>query len=159
MTLILAPGVFDAIATHLCAAYPEEGCGLLLGTVDSAADRRTAFDCMATPNRWLPVEARRKHYLIEAEDVVRAERQARRAGWELIGVFHSHPDYAPMPSPEDREHAWPGLSYFIATVTASNSVENPLTPRVAKMSSVFCWVFDVELQNFYIETYYNNLSA
>jgi proteasome lid subunit RPN8/RPN11 len=159
MTLILGPGILEAVTLHLCAAYPEEGCGLLLGTLDHARDRRIAHACVATPNRWQPAAARGRHFLIEAEDVVRAERQARRSGWDLIGVFHSHPDYAAMPSPEDRQNAWPGLSYLIASVSRFAPSDHKDTPSVAKISSLFCWVFDSERRTFHIEALWHNLSA
>jgi proteasome lid subunit RPN8/RPN11 len=159
MTLILGPGVLEAVSTHLCAAYPEEGCGLLLGTLDVTSDRRIAHASVATPNRWLPADARHRHYLIEAEDVVRAERQARRSGWDLIGVFHSHPDYAATPSPEDRQNAWPGLSYLIASVARLTPTDGTESHNIAKISSLFCWIFDLERQTFHVEPFCCNLSA
>ncbi len=159
MTLILGPGVLTAVSAHLCAAYPEEGCGLLIGTHDAARDRRIALACVATPNRWAHAAARDKHYLIDAEDVVRAERQARRSGWDLIGVFHSHPEHAATPSPEDLQNAWPGLSYLIATVSRLGSADDPKSASVAKITSLFSWVFDTEYQIFHMEALCCNLSA
>jgi len=36
---------------------------------------------------------------------------------DILGVYHSHPDHPAEPSDYDREHAWPGWSYVIASVS------------------------------------------
>jgi proteasome lid subunit RPN8/RPN11 len=35
---------------------------------------------------------------------------------QLVGFYHSHPDGAAVPSPFDREAAWPWYSYLIVPV-------------------------------------------
>jgi proteasome lid subunit RPN8/RPN11 len=36
-----------------------------------------------------------------------AEKQARDAGGDLLGFYHSHPDHPARPSQYDLDHAWP----------------------------------------------------
>ena len=42
-------------------------------------------------------------YTVEPRDVLRADRAARDAGWDLIGVWHSHTHTLAYPSPTDIE--------------------------------------------------------
>ena len=51
----------------------------------------------------LPSSARL--YTVEPRDVLRADRAAEAAGWDLIGVWHSHTHTLAYPSPTDIEQA------------------------------------------------------
>ena len=102
----------EEIHAHLCGAYPEEGCGVLLG--------REA-DGTRLVERVLPFENRRMdqrdhRYLITPEQFLVAEREGREAGLDVLGFFHSHPDHPALPSAFDLEHAWPYYSYLIVSV-------------------------------------------
>jgi proteasome lid subunit RPN8/RPN11 len=44
------------------------------------------------------------------------EKRAGERDMDILGVYHSHPDHPAEPSDFDREHAWPGWSYVIASV-------------------------------------------
>jgi proteasome lid subunit RPN8/RPN11 len=57
-----------------------------------------------------------RRYLIAPEDMLDAEKEARRLGIDIIGVYHSHPDHPARPSEFDREHAFPWYSYVIVSV-------------------------------------------
>lgn len=109
--------VFDAhghalMLEHLCAAYPEEGCGVMIGTEDGGT--RTIAHVMCFENTREDERARR--YLIAPEQVLAAERAARDAGLDVLGFFHSHPDHPAEPSAFDVEHAWPFYTYVIVSV-------------------------------------------
>jgi len=94
------------------AAYPDEACGLLLGTVDAKG--------------WQVREARRvdnvntdrasDRFQLDPEAYQRIDREIRGSGVEIIGVFHSHPDCPAKPSPTDMQHAWEGFVYPIVSV-------------------------------------------
>ena len=112
MSLRLRPEQVRELHAHLAAAYPEEGCGILLG--------REAGEGFAV-ERWLPLgnrseETRGRRYLIAPEDILTAERQARDEGLDVIGFAHSHPDHPATPSAFDLEHAWPYYVYLIVSV-------------------------------------------
>ena len=108
-----------AIVQHGEAAYPLEGCGLLLGRAE---------DSHKVVARVLPVEntreaeARHNRYLIPPEAVLKAEQQAAQEGLDIVGFFHSHPDHPERPSDFDREHAWPWYSYLITSVHKGRAV-------------------------------------
>jgi proteasome lid subunit RPN8/RPN11 len=102
----------EQVHTHLCRAYPEEGCGVLVGR-DEGTERIV--------ERVIPLDNRReeersRRYLIPPEELLVVERDAREAGLDVLGFFHSHPDHPARPSAFDLEHAWPYYSYLIVSV-------------------------------------------
>lgn len=113
MALKLTAELLNAIERHAEAAYPHEGCGILLGRVEG--DTRTVTDILPVENQ-VGQAARRNRYLIPPEAVADGEEMAEQKGLEVIGFFHSHPDHPARPSAFDREHAWPWYSYVITSV-------------------------------------------
>ncbi len=113
--LKLTKSVHAEIMAHGAAAYPFEGCGLLLGRVEDGANIVTAVQPMQ--NVW-PVETEKPIRFRIAEDDWRdAELEAMLNGLDVVGVFHSHPDNPPVASPRDREWAaWTGYSYLITQI-------------------------------------------
>jgi proteasome lid subunit RPN8/RPN11 len=103
----------ERIIAHLQRAYPDEGCGVLVGR-DLAAEREVV-GIIALENR--NEDSRHNRYLISPEQFLAADRQARAAGLDVIGFFHSHPDHPARPSTFDLQHAWPYYSYVIVSVT------------------------------------------
>ena len=111
----IASSVLAEIRRHLAAAYPTEGCGLLLGTRGPNGDvvvRRQ----LPVPNRRAADAAGRTRYLIGPEDFLTAEREARQASLVVLGTYHSHPDVPARPSAYDTEHAWPRYCYLILSI-------------------------------------------
>jgi proteasome lid subunit RPN8/RPN11 len=105
-----------AIRTEAEGAYPNECCGILLGTTlpgkPSGGDQRVVAGII--PIRNSREEAEQYHrFQIEPEDLMRAEVEARKRGQDVLGFYHSHPDHPARPSDFDREHALPFYSYII----------------------------------------------
>jgi proteasome lid subunit RPN8/RPN11 len=99
--------VAAGIRRHAAAAAPGECCGALMGLSHGGA-------CAVQTVIPLPNEAAEPdRYSIGAPTVLRLELQARRAGVELIGFYHSHPSGDALPSATDLELACPGYLYFI----------------------------------------------
>ncbi len=112
MSLQLTPEQAAALHEHLRRAYPEEGCGVLLGH-DTGADRRVGRVIGFDNER---ADSRHNRYVISPEQFLAAEKAARQEGLDVIGFFHSHPDHPARPSAFDLEHAWPFYSYVIVSV-------------------------------------------
>ena len=110
--LILAEDIANRIRAHGEESYPRECCGALLGADGEGA--REVTEIFPLVNR--RDDSPRNRYSITPEDVLAAERAARKRGAELIGWYHSHPDHPARPSEYDREHAWPWYSYVIVSV-------------------------------------------
>ena len=112
MTLSISSALLDRIREHGRTAYPLECCGLLLGRAEP--EGKSVLDLRQMQNSREDSPERR--YLIAPEDMLDAEKEARRLGIDIIGVYHSHPDHPARPSEFDREHAFPWYSYVIVSV-------------------------------------------
>jgi len=112
MSLRLAPAELEQVQAHLARAYPEEGCGVLVGRDEG--ERRVVERVVVFENQ--REDSRRNRYLISPEQLLVVEREARQEGLDVVGFFHSHPDHPAFPSAFDLEHAWPYYSYLIVSV-------------------------------------------
>jgi proteasome lid subunit RPN8/RPN11 len=115
------------IRAHGEAAYPEECCGVLIGRV-TPAGREIATEPSATVERTVAADneradSRHNRYVISPQSLLRAQREARASGLDVVGYYHSHPDHPARPSEFDREHAWPGTSYVIVSVQKGKAVD------------------------------------
>ena len=118
----------QAIANHATSTYPEECCGLLLGSVESElTPRKIVVDVRATENVWtasgdlieVPLGwdvTQHKHFAIDPREMLQVQREARDRHLDIIGVYHSHPDHPATPSEMDRMCAWAHYSYIIVSV-------------------------------------------
>jgi proteasome lid subunit RPN8/RPN11 len=111
---------------HAAATYPEECCGFLLGSLlggdDGSGDGGArVVSVLAVDNQ--RQDSRHNRYVIHPETVLAAQKQARAAGLDIVGYYHSHPDHPAVPSEFDREHAWPGMSYLIVSVRKGKIAE------------------------------------
>jgi proteasome lid subunit RPN8/RPN11 len=115
----------EAIFTHAESTYPEECCGMILGHL--AEDGKTVVELISTENAWSPetaeslpangmVGSKRRRYAIASQDLLQAQRYARDLCLDIIGIYHSHPDYPATPSEFDRLCAWQSYSYMIVSV-------------------------------------------
>jgi len=115
------PEILAQIHTHGESAYPEEGAGLLLGSLEG--NRKCVSAVMKLANAREDT-ARHNRYLLDPQDYLNGELEAERLGLEVLGVFHSHPDHPNRPSEYDREWAMPWFSYLITSVQNGKAVES-----------------------------------
>jgi proteasome lid subunit RPN8/RPN11 len=113
MSVRIAARLIDEIRAHAERHYPEEGAGLLLGSLEG--DERTVRSVLPLDNSFEPPE-RGRRYQIDPSDMLKAEQLADQRGMSVVGVFHSHPDHPPTPSRFDEQWAVPWYSYLITTV-------------------------------------------
>ena len=112
--MITTQDVLDQIRDHGADAYPEEGCGFLLGTVtEDGTNRVTAIRRAANRQS----EWRTRRYQLTADDYREADAAAQEQGLDVVGIYHSHPDHPARPSETDLEEAtFPGYTYAIVSV-------------------------------------------
>jgi proteasome lid subunit RPN8/RPN11 len=103
-TVVLAAGVRAAMMEHAGAWAPDEACGLL--AADAAGTIRHAY-------RLDNVARSPVRYTIDPEGHVRSLHDADARGWNLAGVFHSHPDSPSRPSPRDVAEALDSLWLYV----------------------------------------------
>lgn len=90
--VMLPPQIIEAAIAHGRFAYPEEACGLL--AVDDGGAVRMAY-CLTN------VDRSQYRFTVDPSEHYRAMRHAERHGWEIGGVFHSHPFSPAYPSATD----------------------------------------------------------
>lgn len=134
MVLVLSESQISAIERHAERVYPEECCGLIVGKIDSSeeAQIKSALELAALDNEWTPdvdtvdssqPPTKRRRYWIDPKDMLRVQKQAREKDLNIIGVYHSHPDAAAVPSECDRARAWPTYAYTIVSVCEGSAVD------------------------------------
>lgn len=116
---------FDRIVEQGRAGKPLEICGLLAGCQNG--DETHVLEIY-------PAQSDDKSeltYTVNARDYMQAEKTARAAGMQLVGIYHTHPATQPYPSPTDVKQAhwgdsddltFPGFSYLIVSL---RDVEHP----------------------------------
>jgi proteasome lid subunit RPN8/RPN11 len=109
----ISGNLLESMKQQSAEKYPEECCGVLIGTVRENGVRNIAY-LFETQNQHTDNRARR--FLIEPDDFRKADQFARENGAEIIGYYHSHPDHDAVPSEHDRELAWPWYIYIIISV-------------------------------------------
>jgi desampylase len=105
----LPPRVVAGVRRHAAAALPAECCGALIGVI--AGDRLDVRTLIPLAN----AAAGPDRYRIDAETVLRLERQVACTGLHVIGFYHSHPEGQATPSRTDLELACPGYLYLIVS--------------------------------------------
>jgi len=108
----LGPDVLERIRERAARAYPEECCGLLIGTrTDERIDVRRERECA---NRAEPA-LRTRRFEIEPSEVIGTIRDLRGGEESLVGFYHSHPDAAAVPSRTDvtYQRMWPDTLWMI----------------------------------------------
>lgn len=111
--------------THLAAiaraaeeAYPEECCGLLVGTLQDGHRRVTRIAASAN----VFDGDRRKRFEVDPRLILKFQRELRDGAERLVGHYHSHPDGPATPSATDAEMAWePDLAWLIVPVAAGRA--------------------------------------
>ncbi|GAB4437251.1 MAG: M67 family metallopeptidase [Anaerolineae bacterium] len=98
------------IYAHAKESYPFECCGFLLGVFENGGLVRQVRRA-ANQNT-----ERTDRFVISPEEFAQAQFAADDAGMDIIGIYHSHPDWPAIPSQTDMESAWEGVFYLIASV-------------------------------------------
>jgi proteasome lid subunit RPN8/RPN11 len=110
--VILALAVRDDVIAHAREAAPDECCGILIGTPDGVSAAVRAVNLAESPSR----------FLIDPRDHIRARRDARAAGLDIVGFYHSHPHSAATPSPTDlAEASYVGCLYLIVGLAGDSA--------------------------------------
>ncbi len=126
------------ICDHAQRTYPEECCGLLLGHLEPATERKKLVEVWETLNAWEVAEkeaiasfsaasgqrySKADRYRIDPRDLLEAQRYGRDRQLNIIGIYHSHPDHPAVPSECDRAIAWSSYSYLIVAVDQGRAID------------------------------------
>jgi proteasome lid subunit RPN8/RPN11 len=109
--LTISKELAEKIRAHGAETYPHECCGALLGKDNEPREILALFPLVNRRD-----DSPRNRFSVTSQDVLDAEKAARREGLDVVGWYHSHPDHPARPSQYDRDHAWPWYSYIIVSV-------------------------------------------
>ena len=104
--------------SHARVRVPEEACAILAGTIN--ADVHIVREIIVLEN----IDHSSVSFSVSGTELIRAYEQAGRLGLDIIGVFHSHPGSAAVPSLKDRRYMeinpviWPIYSVRDDTIRA-----------------------------------------
>lgn len=98
------------IYAHAKETYPAECCGFLVGAFDDGGVVRQVQPA-ANQNT-----TRTDRFVIAPAEFARVQFAADDAGLEIIGIYHSHPDWPAIPSQTDMDNAWDEVYYLITSV-------------------------------------------
>lgn len=105
--------ILEDIRRHAAETYPEECCGLLIGRLSDGQNEAVGARPVQNRNENRRVD----RYVIDPDDYRKIDREARREGLDIVGIYHSHPDHPAEPSSTDLEQAtFPGFTYVIVSV-------------------------------------------
>jgi len=100
------------MVAHAEATYPNECCGVMLGSIDGDSKSVT----IATPLENVSAGSQTARYQLRPEDLLHADREARRLKLDLIGIYHSHPDCDAYFSETDLKNSCPWYSFVVLSV-------------------------------------------
>ncbi len=140
MAICLTQEQIEQIYQHGCVSYPFECCGIILGSIncETSESEKIAVELIPTENVWNAENAvifgeneensPRRRYAIAPQVMLNVQKNARDRSLDIIGIYHSHPDYPAIPSEFDRRYAWSGYSYIIVAITNSdvNFYQSPM---------------------------------
>ena len=101
----------DMVA-HAQAVYPNECCGAMLGLAENGT--KVVRAAVALDNAFEGEQ--RERYLLRAEDLLAADREAHARSMDLVGIYHSHPDCGAYFSKTDLENSCPWYSFVVLSV-------------------------------------------
>jgi proteasome lid subunit RPN8/RPN11 len=100
---------------HAREEAPEEACGILAGQEGRVLQLYRARNADHSPTS----------YRLDPEEQYRIFEDMEVRGWELVGIYHSHPSTVAIPSDFDQKQArYPESSYVLV------SLEDPDNPQI-----------------------------
>jgi len=121
--LTITAAEFAMIVEHCRRELPSEACGILGGRAGRVESVHPVRSAPPSPSR----------YVMDPQGQLDALDELRRAGRELVGIYHSHPRGPAAPSNVDLETAcWPGtaLPNYPGVVQLIVSLQDPAAPVV-----------------------------
>ena len=113
MSLSVSELLYQELRAHGEETYPNECCGIMLGKTEDEGIRVEAL-IRAGNTR---TDSAHNRYHIAPQELIKAQREGRKAGLDIVGFYHSHPDHPAMWSSTDFAEAhWFGCSYVITAV-------------------------------------------
>lgn len=102
--LIINRQYWKQMRTYVNSIYPEEACGLLAGINNRVSSVFSVKNVLKSPH----------HYRMDAQEQLTCFLTIEQYHWDLLGIYHSHPQGPPYPSQTDLAEAYyPDTAYLI----------------------------------------------
>jgi proteasome lid subunit RPN8/RPN11 len=111
--IIIEPKIKECLIEDAVNDFPDECCGFLYGLEDDQSNRNILEIGVVQNSK--PGDKTRR-FEISPIEYMNAEQYALEKKWQLLGVYHSHPNHPAIPSEHDRLAAQPFFSYVIISV-------------------------------------------
>ena len=109
--MLIDSDIYEKLKKEATAAYPKEGCGMLLGIAEKfLVTQFQVLENTASPDRT------DRHFSVDPLTVYETEKKAAEVGLDVLGFFHTHPDHDAVLSEEDKAYMIPGMLYMILSV-------------------------------------------
>jgi proteasome lid subunit RPN8/RPN11 len=92
------PESWKTLLQHAEAAYPFEGCGLLLGPYEK---EKVATKIVLLKNVLRDEGRGRFDFSFSPQEFAQAQLAAEKEKLDVVGIYHTHPDHPPRPSKTD----------------------------------------------------------
>lgn len=103
---------WQTMVEHARSTFPNECCGVVFGVNEG----ETKVGRLAVPMENAYKGGQEDRYEIRNEDLLAADESARKQGWELLAIFHSHPDCDAYFSATDLKHSCPWYSFVVLSI-------------------------------------------
>lgn len=110
--LLISQQIIDGLFDHAHSGLPEEVCGYLGGKEEEVT-------------QWFPltnIDHSNEHFSFDPAEQFQVVREVRKAGLQILAIYHSHPETPARPSVEDIRLAFdPTISYVIVSLAGESS--------------------------------------
>jgi proteasome lid subunit RPN8/RPN11 len=118
MSLHLSRELYNQLRAHGEETYPHECCGIMLGRADG--DSIAVQQLLRAGNT--RTDSAHNRYHIAPQELIKAQREGRKQGLDIVGFYHSHPDHpAQWSSTDFAEAHWFGCAYVITAVATGEA--------------------------------------
>ncbi len=113
MSLHLSQVLYAELRAHGEETYPHECCGIMMGK--AVDDEISVVGLIRAGNT--RTDSAHNRYNIAPQELIKAQREGRKAGLDIVGFYHSHPDHPAQWSQTDFAEAhWFGCAYVITAI-------------------------------------------
>ena len=137
----LPAAIVQQLIDHARAEYPNEACGLIIGSAPAAAGGRAI--------RWVPCRnkaASPYRYEIDPDDLLRLTIETEEADEVFWGIVHSHTHTPARPSPTDIGLAFYPDALYVLVSLSEDDADPSGAPSVRAWRIVDGAVDEVELR-------------
>lgn len=113
-SVVLGSKMEAGLAEACRSRFPYETCGVIYGSVQGSALLADGFDLVANA-----AAAPEANFFFDPRDWVEIYFRAQKNQRSIVGLFHSHPNGAPLPSASDSRGFVPWETYWIVSFSAS----------------------------------------